>query len=805
MLGILGQQLLRSKNTITDLSDIIPTKSDAIIAYRQWIRKSKSILLKDGSNVNKPLSDDSLRRRRARFAPSKEFALWGDRFAPVVSLYFKFLRKSAKVIFVSIFSVMFCCFYRQVSEDVIVSIFKDLSTLAKKYRELLFGNDWWYFVDINTCTDFKENVDILELKPELLDWVANPRVHAIGGNKWLFMHYFKEGLRAYFSRARPKIDIVHVTLQQFCDDPMYWAKSGTSDGKRLSVDTDQGVKFARKSKWASAMAMTPEDVYNTVMSNDIQSNTILQKREKTKVRPVIVGDLQLYNKCSFISLWTDQFMAGHPDSVIFYSGKQLFNLWCDMYVTAKDQTRVKMPLDQSNFDHQVNLEMVIAYIDVLTEVIIKNVPTCYNITMLIVMTKIKRAVSTGYVKVFNQGKLVAMIAVVNGLLSGGRWTAEMGGAINAAELYTAKKVVVQRTGVDPIIESEEQGDDDRVICVTIPAAVLVWAVYVEANFDVNAKKFFISLNTDEFLRQIVTEDRVQGYPARAMATMFWRNPVTREQMPGEDRVREMAEAWNQLLSRCKAEDHHYDYAVRDIAAANRLSTIIVKMILGTPACVGGVGWLDECEEWLSITKSTRLQNWKFSTIPPCAIALSVKYSVSEFEIADSWQSNVEGPGSVSDEYVKFEVNKVEKILPIENISNISPLATGQELLFIIKQDITPSIRMILLSRIIEQEDWSRLDEIASVRSLTILPIIIKHCTKRVLIAWLKGKLPYHVPVRKGWSGLGVSHYYNIAAKFMWAWCLSRHKINYALVLRSAYTAELITRNLLLSAAFKISG
>ncbi|GFM95180.1 RNA-dependent RNA polymerase [viral metagenome] len=772
-----------------ELRLLFPDEHSAVVAYQDWISTCARLSV---DHSMEPLSDDSISRRRSRLAPLRMFEIWGPRLAPVISLYWRLLPHTVRRRMHLVFS-RGGLLTRQLGEDAVTAALKGLGGIAKQHRERLFGADWRYFVDLHLQCDYKPSVPIETFSTSVREWVTEITDHTVDGSGPEFNRLFRAGC-AEFMALSPgvSVDYVPVTVNMFCSDPGYWARSGSSDGPRLEVTMDDGVvRKARKQKWASALVMTPDEVRECLFAWKLQENYAIEKRELGKVRAVALGDLPLYLKMTYIGCWLDAHFAGHPKTTLYYGVEQYFNMLESMVRDALAPTFAKMPIDQEQFDHIVTLVLVLIVVDELTTLVREKAPASVRSDMLDIMCRIKYALSGGTISV---GKL--KVWIVNGVLSGWRWTALLGTITNYAELRTVRAIVKNKYGVDPVVESSvvAQGDDLRVLAQTAALAALLWKEFTRAGFKVNPRKFWISYDVDEFLRMVTSGDTIGGYPARAVSSLVWRNPVTRESLRGEERVREMVTSWMMLFSRMNVWD---EAAARmmanDVARSNKVAFDDVWATMYTPACVGGMGipwtWKGVQPGWKRFNKGVSVKEWRLTRIPPMAFELSGRYGGSAEDYSKAWTDNIEGPGKQRITYEGGGVEDVEQIQAVTRLS-IPDISGGSSLASRPNPNFTPSVYAILLEQYLREKRWDDIPGLLHMSSRPIFSLITTKCTRAVQIAWLRGRLPFSTPLRPGWSSLATSVLYKPLAKWMWTWCLTKSHVGMDLVRRAAYAAEL---------------
>lgn len=477
-----------------------------------------------------------------------------------------------------------------------------LSIIFHKYQHLLFDK-WWYLVDMNILCDYVPQPSADEIHEKVTTWVHEiPKHDLVDAN---FLQMYKYGCRQslmphYRMPTKPAI-----TPDQFLSDPMYWATPGSSDAKRLfSVDGD----IAQRSKWATANACSLVELKLLYYDTKYQFNKASPKRERGKARMIISGDMSNYLRMSYVSYWLEDVLRSHPNTTLFYSKDQMSLMWSEMVSntipvgTALDPnhyptTPVNLTLDESKFDHMVTLKMNEIKLDVISDFIAIYADDVSKPHLLAAMSMLKQSLHDGHVAVRFPGGRVKLVKIMNGILSGWRWTALLDTLSNMAKVHAFRYLVLIRTGrlddiaIDPITDFTSQGDDLRSRSPSFNHAGIFTDIYTEAGFIVHPKKYFVSPYTDEFLRKVALYGRALiGYPARSISTLIFRSPGNSAMLFGEARMREMAASWLLTGRRCGTQQAKLEaHLVRDVARGNNVPKVAVANMLHSPAVFGGVG------------------------------------------------------------------------------------------------------------------------------------------------------------------------------------------------------------------------
>jgi hypothetical protein len=466
---------------------------------------------------------------------------------------------------------------------------------AKKLNVRL-GRDWWVLAELATIGGYAE-VDESSFLEEVTAWVTQKRalLSPFVGVSWL--DAFRSGLYVLMDQAWQRKDLDVQGLREWASDPMNWGLQGSGfdlAGKRTYVKTFRGPRVrTEKNKWALALGLTPDEVVHRILRHTRQEAKAVPKQETKKVRPVAAADVDTYLKMSY------------PDHVVrqLFAGSPLSTLWCTSLQRSEIMRRlaaggVAAALDQANFDRSIQLVMVLAMVEVLAELLWEATG---SEDVWAAMVEVHFALSGGFVNIGPH-----RVPIRNGVLSGWLWTALFDTLANLAELVIAEAVLKRRYR-KPILNRVGQGDDLDVCLSEWGALVDLMHVYAAMKLPVSTSKTIVSSRIREFLRKFgdLAENRVQGYPARSISGILWRNPINDTERPGQQRLSGIFERWNALGGRLGM--HTPPAAlVDDLCRGNELTPTAARLWLATPNALGGAGILTDPQHlYLETTTATR--------------------------------------------------------------------------------------------------------------------------------------------------------------------------------------------------------
>lgn len=766
---------------------LFPSISEGVRRLAEWTNQvqEKHNMFSTEDKVERDLSKDTMDRQRFRPHLKGVFKDLPMQMQIPWSVYWELLAPSDRRYLWNIIGVT--GIFSATNGTWILTKLKDLSALAKKFQTDVFGERWKLLIDLHLLRDYVPAKQITDFKQDIEDWVVGDIPHEFEGEPGKFLEYLRLGVRRFFKDAPCRHEPNPLTVPQWLSDPQNWARSGTSDGSRLEVVTKGKRHRARKSKWATALSSSLDKLLRVFWSTAKQTNGAVQKRELGKVRAVLSGDNSNYLRMSFVSYWMEAMLAGHPHTTLYYDSLQQLTLWYQM-ARGTENSLIKLPLDEEEYDHRVTMPMLHVALDEVSNFIQDKCTNGMATELLNTVASIKRSITGGTVTVGGY-----TVKVQKGVLSGWRWTAFIDTILNVGKLEAYRAIIYERTMSNPLNDYVSQGDDVRMEIANASGAGALYQCYIETGFKVNAQKFFAKTDCDEFLRQVAQPGLTAGYPARAIASLVFRNPVTRELAKGEERMREQVSSWNTVMSRIGYD--RPDQMKTDLARANNLDVDIVNRYLSTPACVGGVGYESTKAETvmgIGIGKSHREIKWHYSSTPALA-GLMAQYFGKPTDYADKWRSAVDVKSE--DEWSLFEVKEVEIPWPTNKVAvqgKYSPIHAQR------RRDIPSSVSEVMLDYILRSRPFDT-DLVLRWLAPEHIPFFTRlyhSASLRVTKAWLSGSLPFATPVIPGWSPLAVSQVYNGYSGSMWSWATQHRRCGWARVLRAAYTTERVTRDVL---------
>jgi hypothetical protein len=587
----------------------------AIVFRKKYVVKINKIKNNNVNNVDRRmdarefdelLTPESQKRRRFRFN-----YMLTDYNAPDISLaaglYLKLLMHIGKSDLIDKWSLEYVFFDMKLA--------KELSDMAFLCGEAL-DKDWRLLVHITRLQDYRPDLDFEALLEAGINWVT-PKMHTFDDSEELFYEEFKKSVYTVFNNINSAKNVEN-SVSDWLNDRTKWGGTGASF-------SDEGVtdKGFNKTKWNFAWNNGLAALKHLYWRKRKQMASMFIKREATKSRGVVGSDMATYLKMKYISdNWLTSYFFEDDRSTLWMTTEQRIRFWERMTIIKG----WRMPLDQSGFDQNQTLKQVLIVLDVLidkasTFAVGENRDDLINSVMLL------RYSLDGGQMVIKKNEAVKKLEIKNGVMSGWYWTAFMDTILNLATLETAKKWCAVHGLPVNITSFCAQGDDDHLEMPTKKECVMLWLAYQNFGFDVNPSKFYISRTRDEFLRKSISNGRTDGYPARSILSLLWRNPVGDADAVGRQRLDSILTRWKLLSDRLDVQFLE-EWAMSDmLGSIDGIPATIIYKWLHTPRTYSGGGVKPWSRDWYNITDSKEIKTRRYEN-------QSVKEFISYHQVTD---------------------------------------------------------------------------------------------------------------------------------------------------------------------------
>jgi hypothetical protein len=453
----------------------------------------------------------------------------------------------------------------RVQNEWLVPIFKELSEVAKKHGEILWP-------EVTNRVPFWKSLTSFELffgAPPVKD--AN---FAEQLEEWVFTVKPEDGknsdrrklVEAGFKGLEAKNMVFgeQLPMLEWLKSPSRWLANGAT--------TSRALEGSKRTKFSTYLASSQGELLKDMFSTAPPLNKVNPKRERSKTRNTVSSDWDLYLQMKWLTQGVEGAMESVFPTTLSSKLKQIsrWKMW-----RSRMANSVGVPIDQSTFDHVPWMDIIISMIRYICERAREKAPdpALHERITEVVIGRI-RAGSVNWESYTWKH--------VRGLLSGWAWTSVLGTLMNYIEFVGI--VAVTKGSLPPVDAMAFQGDDALLFADSWSQAV-TWVQTYMRVLPVNPGKFFVSTQRTEFLRLVITEDRVAGYLGRAVPSLMYANAWA----GGKMSVQSRAASWSRLVARGGDLQRVREHCIRDIAGFTRASREEVIDLMRTPKAVGGLG------------------------------------------------------------------------------------------------------------------------------------------------------------------------------------------------------------------------
>lgn len=759
--------------------NLFSTGASADQALADWLRTIRS-LPKSGVIADRVLTNDQKARRRIRHEPGERFKFWEYTRAITFSVYRALLPPDARDWLDKLLDAS--GLLRVTEPDDVTTALKDLSVLMKTHRANITTR-WQFFVDLGTLQDYRPRPSAEAFNVSVREWLGVPKELMLNGSEEAFLEKYRLGVRKFLGcRTQTEVFDDYVTREEWVLDPMNWARQGSSDGPRLEINVNGKVEKAKKTKWASALKYTKEQLLDLILSPRPMRNRAAVKRELTKARAIVACDNSTYLKMGWLERLIRHVLKDHPNSTLWSDTKDLLAKRQNMYDLSMNATLLKVPLDQEEFDHTPSIRMQTVALEELKSVCLLYLGDARQ----------KEEVAIGFDQVINSfngatvrdlsGKIFSQLG---GISSGMEMTALLDTIVNASELEMVRLIMMDRYSYDPVVTYYAQGDDDRLVTNNIYYTLKMLDLYSELGFKINPRKFFIATDADEYLRITTDEKGTTGYMARAIPSLCWRNPVNRDPPAGSLRLSELMANWATAIGRGAC--NFMGMMVVDMARSNKIKKDEVMRLLATPASLGGLGYLEPVGQMLRVEAPQFKNTWSLQGSPPI---LDTFPAETRSEILKSYASSIHASSGGVELVKQFTLKSVQLPKLVTGFSVRRERTTRFPTAPRSEKGVRPSVAQaynrISATTYDESETWDEDTKAA-------FKYIKTHANRDVLDKWLSARLSFNVPVVPGIGNIQMSTLSAEVFRSAYDWFFNLTKMTGGVFRRLAYTVEVHLR------------
>jgi len=416
-----------------------------------------------------------------------------------------------------------------------------LAAVSECFKVL--GNElseyWRYFHGIHSIFYYLPVVKQDMLRDNAREWLEKEVELTINNDKKLWDINFSKAIDFIFDN-----EFDHSLCNETISVDKYlsqykWLKGAAVDQDGVLIFDHKKDKIinSRKTKKSASLRIQKDILKTKIMSLTPQVMKVFQKSEGGKRRLIVNGDFNNFLKMDYLSTYLDKGFSRHKNMSVLNNMDMRKKMYEDMVIHGKRKDEIKLPLDQSKFDHYVTRNMLMKVFSKIIDI-------------MPVEHEYKKVAQMLYQSMFDVGSIVIngsdIFNYVKGIASGWRWTALLDTIINYAEFLVIKNLHDTRYLTVPdmrlqLICANFQGDDARLVLKgKKTAAVALMDLYGECGLKVNKQKNFIAYDRDEFLKMVAEGNKLTGYPARVILSLTNYKPQSDEVPNFLDRINDVA-------------------------------------------------------------------------------------------------------------------------------------------------------------------------------------------------------------------------------------------------------------------------
>jgi len=408
--------------------------------------------------------------------------------------------------------------------------------------------------------------------------------HGQVGKDWLSI-FTAAAKRVKFGQKQKRVEF--MTLEEFIASDKGQTSGASSYGKvyyevdEAEEDKDKKGKFKARKNFLLDLYAPGHLAELTDQHMGEQTSVAFVKPELGKCRIAVTGDLWTY----YVMAWLD-YLCGHTYTT--WEGNtleedrlgQTYRMYSMMQ--GLDETW-SLPWDYKVFDNQpTTIECQILLEQYLNDAL-NNVPEQYK---PIVADAIQKTVASlgNTTCVITYESTKHKFKVIGGVQSGIRLTSLLGNYWNMTMSRIARDIC------DPnekyLKNTYIRGDDSSVYGQNYFSCLLMRLAYQSINAIGSDAKYGIHYQNTEFLRVWYTNERVYGYPNRAIPGIMQRKPWTNQPWSGDNVIEAVFDSINTIERRKNTKLDHFRTVSAQYWAKSRNMSI---RYLELPRNMGGLG------------------------------------------------------------------------------------------------------------------------------------------------------------------------------------------------------------------------
>lgn len=445
-----------------------------------------------------------------------------------------------------------------------IELGKNLTNMVKQAQDII-GKEWYLLVDLQLIAAYQLEKES-PTKIEAIDWLHDTKDHSLFGDITEFEKLFEAGLIDFWKNV-PFIQAEkYYDIDTFISNPALWATSGSSMRAERYEDS-------RKNKWTLAYNSSKDKLRSLLLTNQNNEVHVFVKTNHEPIKNRFIGTCD--DPANLQMSFLDQYISPglkHCNIIASYMSNKGWISMYDLITTFKRHKLPSVDVDQTNFDHGMSRKMVEMTLQSIYNriTLLLNTAGSYNSEVFNVIEALKYSMS--HLRIVGDNYAFPW---TNGVASGWRWTALLDSMINWAENKIIDQDMLNYGLPVRLVYRVVQGDDVSEFYMDNITALNRVKFWQRRNFDISVSKTIVNKRYSEFLRYIINESEVRGYPARVLHSILVRDPTTTQRNDDSVEV-EHLRVCATLASRNKIN-------IDDIPIVSNLD-----MILHLPSCYGGV-------------------------------------------------------------------------------------------------------------------------------------------------------------------------------------------------------------------------
>jgi hypothetical protein len=476
----------------------------------------------------------------------------------------------------------------------------DLMYDFDKLKELIVSvfsrgsEDYQYIMGLDTLWGWKELASTESIKEKIKNWVNNDFEPKYNGDSGKFLKLFRDKVKLTLRWKSEKLR-QKISADDFVTNIASTGTSGSAfddNHDRIMLKYNGEKAHFSRNKYAKSAYLSAKNKKERLFKLKRQKANVSQKVEfYPKVRIIVSSDFDTTMKMRFVDTWLTNWMSGNPNSTLWQTKKQSFDMWLKI---ARGDLGYNTPIDQSAFDHHVTKKMVLIMIEEIRSLI--NDMAENNEELLSVMDAIFYALDGGDIYYIDpQTREKSKWTYESGILSGWQWTAFLDTLANVAENLMAVDHVRDEGLVFSVLQFNAQGDDDLLTVSTPAAAFGILTALRSYGFEIHKYKSFISKKHNEYLRRYAKDGKLNGYPARMVNNLLWLYPGDRYQTDVLSRLSSTKDKWVKFFERMMNRTNRAVIYLKREYKAMKIKEEIYMKYLTTARTYGGAGLIKDKE------------------------------------------------------------------------------------------------------------------------------------------------------------------------------------------------------------------